>query len=131
MLREYLEVFRQQTNISVSLNVQDEKATRFSPRIAIQLVRVIQEALSNVRKHARANQVELKFEVVGKEMVVSITDNGIGFEPPSIHSRGQHFGLQVMNERMTSVGGSLEIISSTGCGTQVLARLPLEIKDGD
>ncbi|MFC2071149.1 GAF domain-containing protein [Chloroflexota bacterium] len=128
MLREYLESFRQQTGIQVSLNVQNERAIHFSPKAALQLVRVIQEALSNVRKHAQASEVEVRFEVAGNEAVVSVTDNGVGFEPSQVYASGQHFGIQVMDERMVGLGGNLEINSRPGEGTQVLAKTPLEVR---
>ena len=130
MLREYLESFRQQTGIQVSLNIQNERATHFSPRTALQLVRVIQEALSNVRRHAHASQVEVSFAVAGNEAVVSVTDNGVGFEPARVYASKQHFGIQVMTERIAGLGGNLEINSRPGEGTQVLAKLSLEVRDG-
>jgi two-component system nitrate/nitrite sensor histidine kinase NarX len=129
MLQEYLESFQQQANIEVSLVISREEATRFSPRVALQLGRVIQEALSNVRKHARASQAKVGFEVVGDELVVSIVDNGIGFEVSHVYSRGQQFGIQVMNERMTELGGNLEIDSHPGKGTRILARMPLDVRN--
>lgn len=128
MLREYLESFRQQTGIQVSLNVHNERATHFSRQAALQLVRVIQEALSNVRKHAQASEVEVRFEVAGNEAVVSVTDNGVGFEPSQVYTSGQHFGIQVMNERIVGLGGNLEIKSHPGEGTRVSAKMPLEVR---
>lgn len=132
MLREYLEAFQQQTGIKVSLNIQSDRATRFSTRAALQLLRVVQEALSNVRRHAQAGQVEVKFEVVGDdEAMVTVADDGVGFEPSQVSSSGQNFGIQVMRERMAGLGGNLEIRSRPGEGTQVLARMSLESANGD
>ncbi len=128
-LQEYLESFQQQTNIKISLNVQSEKATRFSPGVTLQLVRVIQEALNNVRKHAHASRVKVNFNIVRDEAVIGVTDNGIGFEVSHVCYHGQHFGIQVMDERITELGGNLEINSRPGKGTQVLAKIPLEVRD--
>ncbi|MFC1957356.1 GAF domain-containing protein, partial [Chloroflexota bacterium] len=126
ILREYLDTFQSHTGIKVTLDIQSEEATRFSTKVALQLVRVIQEALSNVRKHAQADRVEVRFEIVASETVVSIIDNGSGFDPSQVYDSGQHFGIQVMDERMTGLGGSLEIESKLGHGTKIRAKLPLE-----
>ena len=128
LLREYLGSFERQTNTEITLNVQSEKATRFSPRVSLQLVRVIQEALTNARKHAHASRVEVCFDIIEGEAVIGVTDDGIGFEVASVHPRGQHFGIQVMSERISELGGSLEINSHPGRGTQVLAKIPLEVR---
>ncbi len=129
LLLEYVESLQRQTNIEISLDVQSEKATRFPLRVTLQLVRVIQEALYNVRKHAHASRVKVSFDIVGDEAVIGVTDNGIGFEVAHVYSHGQHFGIQVMKERITELGGNLEINSRPGKGTQVLAKIPLEVMD--
>ena len=67
----------------------------------------------------------------GKEAVVSIKDNGKGFDPSLVYDTGQHFGIQVMEERMTGLGGTLEIKTEPGKGTIILARLPLEGSNGN
>jgi len=131
MLQQYLESFRGQTKMEVSLNVRDEAAIRFSTRAALQLVRVIQEALSNVRKHAEAKRAEIAFEVRDRQAVVTISDDGTGFDVSDVHTGGQHFGIQVMKERMVALGGSLEIESRRGEGTRVVAKLPLEERIGE
>ncbi|MBF8267762.1 MAG: Histidine kinase protein [Dehalococcoidia bacterium] len=126
MLGNYVEGFRQQTGIALALGVSDERATRFSPRVAIQLVRVIQEALANVRKHAHASRVEVRFAVVGEHALVTVEDDGVGFDPAQwAPDSPSHFGVQTMRERMESVGGSLTIDSHPGGGTRVMAELPL------
>ena len=126
MLQQYLESFRSQTGIDVSVNVRDEAAVRFASRTALQLVRVVQEALSNVRKHAASERTGLTFEVRGRQAVLTISDDGIGFDVSKVYTGGQHFGIQVMTERMVALGGSLEITSAAGKGTRVVAKLPLE-----
>ncbi len=129
VLQDYLESFQQQTDIKISMDIQDGKATRFSAKVALQLMRVIQEALNNVRKHADASQVAVSFRIVSDEALISIADEGIGFDPSAIYNSGRHFGIQMMKERISDLGGSLEIDSQPGKGTRVLAKLPLEVRD--
>lgn len=126
ILGQYLDSFRRQTRMEVTLDIRDEAATRFSPRAALELVRVVQEALSNVRKHSQAERAQVTFAVEDGKAVIGVTDNGVGFDMHGVYSEGQHFGVQVMKERMVGLGGSLEIHSSPGRGTRVTAKLPLE-----
>jgi PAS domain S-box-containing protein len=86
------------------------------------LFRIAQEALNNTAKHARAGHVELRLKIAGDSLVVEIRDDGAGFD-----ASGQfpgHLGLESMRERAHRLGGSVEIISSTGQGTIVRAMIP-------
>ncbi|MBI4338128.1 MAG: GAF domain-containing protein [Chloroflexi bacterium] len=126
MLESYLADYRHRTGVAATLVVADQRATQFPPRVAVQLVRVVQEALANVHKHARASKVEVRFQVAAQRAVITVDDNGVGFDPESrALGAPSHFGIQVMQERMESVGGSLTIRSRPGAGTQVIAELPL------
>jgi signal transduction histidine kinase len=133
-LAEYLHEFREQTGIPVKLKVADERATRFSPQVEIQLIRIIQEALSNVRRHAQARQGRVTFDSEGGEAKVIVEDDGRGFDPEEATRPGRvSFGLQTMRERAESAGGSLDVESEHGLGTRVIIRLPLvgkEVRDG-
>jgi len=131
MLEQYLDSFRAQTGIEVSLEVRSDAAVRFAPRAALQLVRVIQEALSNVRKHAAAGHAGLVFDSRHGEAVLTVSDDGVGFDISGVYTGGRHFGIQVMTERMEALGGRLEIDSAAGQGTRVTARLPLEGNVGE
>jgi signal transduction histidine kinase len=125
-LAEYLHEFREQTDIPVKLKVADERATRFSPQVEIQLIRIVQEALSNVRRHAQARQGRVVFDSEEAEATVTIEDDGRGFDPAEATRPGRvAFGLQTMRERAESTGGSLDIESEHGRGTRVIVRLPL------
>jgi signal transduction histidine kinase len=129
-LAEYLHEFREQTGIPVKLKVADERATRFSPQVEIQLIRIIQEALSNVRRHAQARQGRVIFDSEGGEATVTIQDDGRGFDPDEATRPGRmSFGLQTMRERAESSGGSLDIESEPGQGTRMIVRLPLVGKE--
>jgi len=86
------------------------------------LFRIAQEALNNTAKHARASHVELRLTSAGEAVVAEIRDNGAGFDAGAQFPG--HLGLQSMRERALRLGGTVEIISSTGQGTIVRATIP-------
>lgn len=130
-LTEYLHEFSQHTEIAVDFQVEDERATRLSPEAEIQLIRVIQEALTNVRKHAGAHRAWVRLGLDGEMACVTIADDGAGFPAEVLGEDFRYrFGLRSMRERVEGLGGSLEIRSSPGQGTQVVARIPLEQGNG-
>ncbi|MBI5945388.1 MAG: sensor histidine kinase [Chloroflexi bacterium] len=93
----------------------------------LQLLRIVQEALSNVRKHAGATRATVTLQVNDQNMLVlTIRDNGVGFNPQDDFSEHKpHFGLETMSERASAIGASFEITSKPGQGTQVIVKLPL------
>jgi len=124
-LTEYLHEFSQQNGITTHLQVGGDHAPRFSPDVEIQLVRIIQEALNNIRKHAEATRAVVRFDVEGDCCCVTVRDNGQGFEPGKIPEEGcRHFGLETMRERAQGIGANLEIEAAPGRGTKVMVRLP-------
>jgi two-component system, NarL family, sensor histidine kinase LiaS len=90
--------------------------------------RITQEALSNIAKHAHATSVQISLIGGQRQMILSISDNGVGFEPDIAKSNG-HFGLTSMRERALSVGGELVIESDEMHGTTVQTTLPLAIQE--
>lgn len=102
------------------------------PDDMVELVyRVSQELLTNVAEHARARNVEFLVGVVDNDVVVTVEDDGVGFDPKS--RRGvtqQHFGLHLLEEAVASVGGSLQLDTSLGRGTQVHISLPVNATQG-
>ncbi|MFQ5684857.1 MAG: HAMP domain-containing protein, partial [Candidatus Binatia bacterium] len=104
-LTEYLHEFSRQNGITTHLQVGGDHAPRFSPDVEIQLVRIIQEALTNIRKHAGATRAVVRFDVEGDCCCVTIRDDGQGFEPGKIPEEGcRHFGLETMRERAQGIG---------------------------
>jgi signal transduction histidine kinase len=92
----------------------------------LQIVRIVQEALTNTYKHAKALQAWVRLQVDGDVLAIRIEDDGQGFDPASANcSSSQTCGLQVMHERAQGIGGSLAIHSTPGEGTQVLLCVPL------
>jgi two-component system nitrate/nitrite sensor histidine kinase NarX len=124
-LRAYLEKYGQQSGISATLETTFEEEPRLPPRAEVQVIRVIQEALTNIRKHAMASRAVVR--VVCEEGAVSfrIEDDGRGFDlAGTLLDRDSRFGLQTMRERMELIGGTLTIDSAPGRGTRLVARVP-------
>jgi signal transduction histidine kinase len=94
------------------------------PRTEAELLRIVQEALNNVRKHADATLVRVQAEHRGRFVRLAVTDNGRGFEPDAVGEGG--FGLTSMRERAELVGGRLEIRSGRSDGTEVVVEVPAD-----
>ena len=131
-LAQYLQRFGQNYKIHTELTVPEGLAEdALEPAVEVQLVRIIQEALANVRKHAEAGSVRVSLAVedgqpAGHVMQVTVQDDGRGFDPASPPAGGeQSFGLSIMRERTQGIGGSLEIRSAPGQGASVIVRVPL------
>ncbi len=86
--------------------------------------RIVQEALNNVRKHARASQVRVTIEPDGEWIRLRVRDNGIGFDPDDLTSDRRSYGIKGMRERARLVGGEVEVRGHKGRGTVVSARIP-------
>ena len=99
----------------------------FEPLVEVQLVRILQEALNNVRKHANACSVRIAFALENGWARVTIHDDGRGFDQgaPSAGME-EHIGLRVMRERAEEVGGSLHLQSASGHGTELVVRVPVK-----
>lgn len=123
-LTEYLAEVSRQTGLPIDLRVGDERATRLPLGVEVQVIRIIQEALANVVKHARATHVQVTFDVEGSATRITVQDDGAGFDPSAPRGR-QAFGLETMRERAGTVGGTFVIASAPGSGTRVDVRLPL------
>lgn len=90
-----------------------------NPSEEMQLLRIVQEALANIRKHAEANNVRILLNLDGSGLTVLIEDDGAGFEQAPSGKPGEHIGLSIMQERARRLGGELKIESEPGEGTRV------------
>jgi PAS domain S-box-containing protein len=124
-LQEYVAEFGVQTATTARLDNQVQGNLTLSPLAEVQLVRIVQEALANIRKHAWAECVDVTLAIRNGHLLVAIADDGRGFELPV---GGRQFGLQTMRERAESVGGRLSIHSAPNWGTRVELRLPLLVE---
>ena len=128
MLRQYLADYRVHYGVDTRLVVDDEFLTVFSADVELQILRIIQEALTNVRKHAGTDKAWVSFEQDGDRVRISVEDDGQGFDPALITEEDRrYFGLQIMRERAESVGGSIEFDSRFDRGTRVVIRMPLTL----
>ena len=126
-LGHYLESVRGDHGLHADLLVgQGVSEHTFEPKTSVQLLRVIQEALTNARRHGGANAVTIAIERANGHAHITITDDGCGFDPAVVNTDSdRHFGLGFMRERMTEVGGSIEIDSHYGGGTRVILEAPV------
>lgn len=109
------------TEISISI---DGVADRVSPEVSLCTYRVLQESLNNVARHADATKVTVTLEPESDELVLSVADDGCGFDPNATVGSGGS-GIDGMRERASVVGGSLEIESQPSGGTTIVLRSPL------
>ncbi|MCV2355636.1 PAS domain-containing sensor histidine kinase [Paucibacter sp. B2R-40] len=119
LAREYAR--RMDIEITVRL---DEEEPQMEPRMATALYRMVQEALTNVARHARATDVQIELRVEGKELALTIQDNGIGF-PISAKRKENSFGLLGMRERALLLQGQMLTDNPPGGGGRIRIRLPL------
>jgi signal transduction histidine kinase len=124
-LRWYAQQFSARTGIRVSVDVECPHEAA-APGVQLALFRIAQEALNNVAKHARATKVSLAVGCPASDYLMTISDNGIGFdEPQGGRSKARSgLGMVTMRERAQAVGGQFEVGSLPDHGTRVLVRVP-------
>jgi signal transduction histidine kinase len=121
-IRRIVLEWSEQANVPAALTIV-EVPSRLSPQAHAELMRITQEALRNVRRHADATRVEVRVDADADGVVrLTIRDNGRGFHPDQVDGRG--FGLRGMAERAESLGGTLTVTSKPQGGTEVAARIP-------
>ena len=124
-LTQYLHEFSARTAIQVQFESADGLPARLPPATEVQLVRIIQESLANVHKHAKAEHARVRLQLEDQWLRVTIEDDGQGFQSDVLTGTARiHFGLEMMRERAEGVGGTFKIDSVPGCGTRIVARMP-------
>ncbi len=131
LVEEYIDRFKRQSGISVRLEILPSWDDAALPEKAkIQSLRIVQEALTNVRKHSQASQVAITLKSDPSSAQIVIEDNGCGFLLSRLlRPDFSRYGLRTMRERAQAVGGTLRIESAPGEGTRIVASLPLEIEE--
>lgn len=120
-----LEKFEGQTGIRTEFSCHGS-GLPLEPGDELQVMHIVQESLSNIRKHAQATRVTVRLERNLTALQVAVRDNGAGFDPetePNLKS-DRHVGLKIMRERAHRIGGECRITSQAGVGTSVTLRLP-------
>ncbi len=118
-----LRKFEHQSGMKASMSMQGQ-GMPLSPDLQIQVLHIVQEALSNVRKHARASQVWLDVQQQ-PAWRFEVRDDGIGFNPGTDQLDETHVGLRIMTERAQRIGAGLDVISTPGHGSSIILTLPL------
>jgi PAS domain S-box-containing protein len=126
-LKEYIDRFQSNYGIRTELSISERiRETTIDPAAGAHLLRVIQEALTNARKHSGAHTLKVNMQPDTTSVRITISDNGQGFDHSRLdHSDGNHFGLVFMRERMAQIGGSLKIDSIPVGGTVLKLEVPI------
>jgi signal transduction histidine kinase len=121
-LAEYVDEFAKQSGIAARVAAPDD--LMIDPETGMQLLRIAQEALTNVRKHSGARNVQIALRASATEIELAITDDGRGF-PDAIPGRAYHsHGLATMRERAQSIGGAFSVATGAGQGTRIAITAP-------
>jgi PAS domain S-box-containing protein len=124
----HAERWSERSGVEVDYHATGLDGGRLPAPVETALYRVIQEALTNVLKHAQARRVSLVLQRAPGQAVAVVEDDGVGFDAESVTAPtrgGERLGLVGMRERLAVVGGTLTVESSPGRGTTVIARIPL------
>jgi signal transduction histidine kinase len=125
-LRDYISHLKQRKDINFILN-DEGREIHLEPLVEFQLLRICQEALFNVTKHADAHNVQINVQSIDDQLMVSVVDDGRGFDALAHYrdrTNGESQGLVVMEERAESVGGKLRVLSMPGHGTEIQVEVP-------
>ncbi len=127
-LASYAEEWSGHSRVPVQFHAPAGWGERLSPRLETTVYRIVQEALTNVSKHARAGRVSLIVDRRDDHLLAIVEDDGIGFEgdgPPGPAGPGRGLGLIGMRQRAEAVGGSIQFESASGGGTTLFVRVPV------
>jgi signal transduction histidine kinase len=126
-IKDYVDLFGRLADLKVHCAVDNGAAAAHLPvAVEIQVLRIVQEALSNVRKHAGATEARVRLRTTNGCLRVTVKDNGQGFDASS-YERGDwpQFGLKTMKERSEAVGGIFQLRSTPGKGTTIAVTVPV------
>jgi PAS domain S-box-containing protein len=124
-LRQRAREFEERSGVRCSVRASRPEP-RLAPGIETELFYIVQEALTNVARHAQATQVEIEIDTAQGATVVTVCDDGVGIEPGTIEGR-RSLGLLGMRERASQCGGSLHVVRVRPRGTRVSVRVPAEL----
>jgi signal transduction histidine kinase len=122
--RKQLALLERTSDLAVDLDVAGD-ASDLDPETERQVFRILQEAVANVVRHARASSLTVSIAVEDGHLAITVQDDGVGFDPTERAVRSRRLGLTSMFERAQALGGRLTIDSSPGGGTTVRAEVPL------
>lgn len=115
--------------IKINFNHNLDQEDIFEKNVEHALYRIIQEALTNVLKYAQATKLDIQLMAYNDRVIVTLDDNGVGFDLHTIDLSKSGFGLRSMKSRADSVGGYCQVDSSKGRGTHILINIPISIEE--
>jgi len=124
-IRKYLEAFKEQTNIDVTLNITGAER-RLEPYLEVMVFRAVQELLSNAARHSQATLIKIHMDLGSDALRVSVDDNGKGFDPDMIQ-RGSNLGMKLIRERTEMLGGTFQVDSAIGKGARIVFTVPIRM----
>jgi signal transduction histidine kinase len=124
-LRKHVDVLRRVHAAEIELDVEGDRP--LGPAVEREVFRIAQEALWNAVNHARARRLTVQLSMPDHRVVLTVADDGVGFDPLDPRAEGKHLGLLSMRERAEALGGELRVESNAGAGTTV--RLELEARE--
>ena len=127
-LKDDLQRLKLNDNVNVSLDVEKHDF-RLEPNTEVELIRICQESLANIRRHAEAKNVKIAIREAGGYLKVAVRDDGRGFDAIAFYQNNgkesKWHGLAVMQERAQSIGGKLRVLSQPGHGTEIEIDVPV------
>jgi two-component system sensor histidine kinase UhpB len=124
-INEYAERFTQRYGIRVTTHTPEKPTPRLDPGVEMTLLRIAQEALTNIARHAQASQAVMTLEMQNNTVLMTIEDNGQGILSwQKVNQPGSH-GLRIMRERAEAFGGYLKVHSTYKNGTKIEVKIPL------
>lgn len=128
-MQRVVERWQQENKVQIKFSVTGEPCP-LHPELEVSLLRLMQEGLANVQRHAQAHQVTVTLSYMEDQVALDVQDDGVGFDPQSVallvNQGSGGFGLQAMRERLAQLGGQLIIESAPGQGTTLAIQIPLE-----
>ena len=119
IIRQMLQTFESNYKIKTEMFVASSHMSSLPQTIQIEILRVLQESLSNIARHAKATQVTVKFTDVAQDFKFTISDNGIGFNLPDVDEMNKtdarkHYGIKNIQDRVAALGGTVEFVNNGG-----------------
>lgn len=125
-LAELAHEVRAHSFLNVDIQIESDDWTRLPTEYTVEILHIAREVLTNIRKHARASQVEISLTLQAKILVLKITDNGVGFDPE--HAiQGEGYGLRNMQERVQSLGGKIVFAKRRDRGMDIELRISFDL----
>jgi PAS domain S-box-containing protein len=125
-LQSYIDEFKSRCGIKVLFDQSDTTIPRLDPGLEMTVLRIAQEALTNVARHAQADSVNVSLRLQDNAVHLMVQDNGVGIQSWQEANRPGSHGLTIMRERADAFGGSLNVGSVPGKGTKVEVNIPLQ-----